>query len=499
MVDAILKVDHLSKYFAQVKALDDITFDVKRGEIHALCGENGAGKSTFIKLLTGAHEPTKGKITFDGIEYDKLNPKLAMDLGISVIYQEFSLIPYLTVAENIFFGREIQKFGMRNIKKMEIMAQELCDEMGIEVDVNTRVRDLGIAYQQIVEIMKAVSKNAKFIIMDEPTAPLTLKEMDIFFKIVRSLRKKGVTIIFISHRLEEVFELCDRVTVFCDGKYMVTKAVKDVTKKQLIAYMVGRELTEDYPGTQGKTGEICLEVSGITNGRVKEASFTLRRGEIVGIGGLVGAGRTELARILYGADRYVGGKMVLNGKPYMPKSPKDALRKGIGLIPEDRKQQGLVLGFSVEDNTAYSSLERLSKGIVVQNGKTARLAEEYIEGLRIKTPDKDQLVKRLSGGNQQKVVIARILATKCDILIFDEPTRGIDVGAKQEIYALMASLADQGKSIIMISSEMPELIGMSDRMLIMNNGKIVGELKKEEFTQERILEIASAKEPGQVI
>lgn len=225
----------------------------------------------------------------------------------------------------------------------------------------------------------------------------------------------------------------------------------------------------------------------------------MRRGEIVGIGGLVGAGRTELARILYGADRYVGGKMVLNGKPYMPKSPKDALRKGIGLIPEDRKQQGLVLGFSVEDNTAYSSLERLSKGIVVQNGKTARLAEEYIEGLRIKTPDKDQLVKRLSGGNQQKVVIARILATKCDILIFDEPTRGIDVGAKQEIYALMASLADQGKSIIMISSEMPELIGMSDRMLIMNNGKIVGELKKEEFTQERILEIASAKEPGQVI
>ena len=432
-------------------------------------------------------------------EVEIKTPLMGQKAGLSMVFQELNLIPYLTVAENIFFGREIQKFGMRNIKKMEIMAQELCDEMGIEVDVNTRVRDLGIAYQQIVEIMKAVSKNAKFIIMDEPTAPLTLKETDIFFKIVRSLRKKGVTIIFISHRLEEVFELCDRVTVFCDGKYMVTKAVKDVTKKQLIAYMVGRELTEDYPGTQGKTGEICLEVSGITNGRVKEASFTLRRGEIVGIGGLVGAGRTELARILYGADRYVGGKMVLNGKPYMPKSPKDALRKGIGLIPEDRKQQGLVLGFSVEDNTAYSSLERLSKGIVVQNGKTARLAEEYIEGLRIKTPDKDQLVKRLSGGNQQKVVIARILATKCDILIFDEPTRGIDVGAKQEIYALMASLADQGKSIIMISSEMPELIGMSDRMLIMNNGKIVGELKKEEFTQERILEIASAKEPGQVI
>ena len=300
MVDAILKVDHLSKYFAHVKALDDITFDVKRGEIHALCGENGAGKSTFIKLLTGAHEPTKGKITFDGNEYDRLNPKLAMDLGISVIYQEFSLIPYLTVAENIFFGREIQKFGVRNIKKMEKMAQELCDEMGIEVNVNTRVRDLGIAYQQIVEIMKAVSRNAKFIIMDEPTAPLTLNETDIFFNIVKNMRKKGVTIIFISHRLEEVFELCDRVTVFCDGKYMITKEVKDVTKKQLIAYMVGRELTEDYPTANGKAGEVCLEVRGITNARVRDASFVLRRGEIVGIGGLVGAGRTELARVLYG-------------------------------------------------------------------------------------------------------------------------------------------------------------------------------------------------------
>lgn len=499
MVDAILKVEHLSKYFAQVKALDDITFDVRRGEIHALCGENGAGKSTFIKLLTGAHEPTKGKIFFDGIEYDKLNPKLAMDLGISVIYQEFSLIPYLTVAENIFFGREIQKFGLRNIKKMEEMAQELCDEMGIDVDVHTRVRDLGIAYQQIVEIMKAVSKNAKFIIMDEPTAPLTLNETDIFFRIVKSLKEKGVTIIFISHRLEEVFELCDRVTVFCDGKYMVTKDVKDVTKKQLIAYMVGRELTEDYPATKKAVGEICLEVSDITNSRVKGASFTLRKGEIVGIGGLVGAGRTELARILCGADRYLAGAMTLKGKPYMPKNPKDALRSGIGLIPEDRKQQGLVLGFSVEDNTAYSSLDKMSKGTVIQKAKTAELAEEYIESLRIKTPDKDQLVKTLSGGNQQKVVIARILATKCDILIFDEPTRGIDVGAKQEIYSLMASLADQGKSIIMISSEMPELIGMSDRMLVMNNGKIAGELKKEEFTQERILEMASAEEEKQVV
>lgn len=493
MADTILKVKHLSKQFAMVNALQDITFDVKRGEIHALCGENGAGKSTFIKILTGAHYPTSGTIEYEGKEYKGLTPKLAMDLGISVIYQEFSLIPYLTVAENIFLGREIHKCGVRNIKAMNKAAEKLCSEMGVDIDIDTPVRNLGVAYQQIVEIMKAVSKDAKFIIMDEPTAPLTLNETEIFFHIIKKLKEKNVTIIFISHRLEEVFELCDTVTVFCDGKYMVTKDVSEVSKKELISYMVGRELSEDYPKTKGQPGEVCIEGQHLVNSNIKDVSFAFRKGEIVGIGGLVGAGRTELVRLIYGADRLQSGKMKINGKDYSPKSPKDGLLNGIGLIPEDRKQQGLVLGLSVEDNIVYSSMDKISKAWVINNKLLKETAEKYIGELKVKTPDSKQLVKNLSGGNQQKIVLAKAMATKCDILIFDEPTRGIDVGAKQEIYSLMRILANQSKCVIMISSEMPELIGMSDRIIIMSGGKIAGELSKEEFSQERILEAASSE------
>ena len=496
MDDIILKVNHLTKYFSMVKALDDISFDVRRGEVHALCGENGAGKSTFIKLLTGAYEPTKGNIEFEHQTYDRLTPRLAMDLGISVIYQEFSLIPYLTVAENIFYGRELQKAGIRNIKEMNRRALELCKEMGIELDINTRVMELGIAYQQIVEIMKAVSKNTKFIIMDEPTAPLTINETKIFFNIIRKLKEKKVTIVFISHRLEEVFELCDRATVFCDGKYMITKSVKELTKKELISYMVGRELSDDYPQNPEKTGEVLLEVKDLTNKKVSHVSFCLRKGEILGLGGLVGAGRTELARIIYGVDEKKSGTMICKGEKYEPRSPKDALLKGIGLIPEDRKQQGLVLGLPVGDNVVYSILDKCSKAKVLQKKKINEIVNQYVEELKIKTPDKNQLVKNLSGGNQQKVVLAKMLATNCDILIFDEPTRGIDVGAKQEIYTLMVKLAEQGKAIIMISSEMPELIGMSDRILVMSHGEISGELNREEYSQERILEFASSEKRG---
>lgn len=493
MNDIILRVSHLTKYFAMVKALDDISFDVRRGEVHALCGENGAGKSTFIKLLTGAHEPARGTIEFEGQTYEKLTPKLAMDLGIAVIYQEFSLIPYLTVAENIFYGQEIQKFGIRNIKEMNRRAGELCREMGVNLDVRTRVKELGVAYQQIVEIMKAVSKNARFIIMDEPTAPLTINETKIFFDIIKKLKEKNVTIIFISHRLDEVFELCDRVTVFCDGRYMVTKDVTEVTKKQLIAYMVGRELTDDYPGNTAVPGEVLLKAQSLTNKKVRKVSFELRRGEILGFGGLVGAGRTELARVLYGADPATAGEMFLKGKWYAPSSPKDGLRNGVGLIPEDRKRQGLVLGLSVGENAAYSILDQCSEAKVISRKKVNTSVDKYIEELRIKTPTKAQLVKNLSGGNQQKVVLAKMLATNCEILIFDEPTRGIDVGAKQEIYNLMVQLAKAGKGIIMISSEMPELIGMSDRILVMSHGAVTGELSREEYSQERILELASSE------
>lgn len=496
MDDIILKVNHLTKYFAMVKALDDISFDVRRGEVHALCGENGAGKSTFIKLLTGAYEPTKGNIEFEHQTYSRLTPKLSLDIGISVIYQEFSLIPYLTVAENIFYGREKQKFGIRNIKEMNRCAQELCKEMGIDLDVNTKVMELGIAYQQIVEIMKAVSKNTKFIIMDEPTAPLTINETKIFFNIIRKLKEKKVTIVFISHRLEEVFELCDRATVFCDGRYMITKDVKDLTKKELISYMVGRELSDDYPKNTEKPKEILLEVKDLTNKKINHVSFELRKGEILGLGGLVGAGRTELARVLYGADGKNSGTMICKGEKYEPKSPRDALSHGIGLIPEDRKQQGLILGLSVGDNTVYSILDKCSNLKVIQRKKINKITDQYIRELKIKTPNKSQLVKNLSGGNQQKVVLAKMLATNCDVLIFDEPTRGIDIGAKQEIYTLMVQLAKQGKAIIMISSEMPELIGMSDRILVMSHGKISGELIRQEYSQEKILEFASSEKEG---
>lgn len=493
MSDNILKVEHLSKYFALVKALDDVSFEVRRGEVHALCGENGAGKSTFIKLLTGAHSPTKGTITFEGQTYASLTPKMAMDLGISVIYQEFSLVPYLTVAENIFYGREIQKYGIRNIREMNMQAEALCRDMGIELDVSTRVKELGVAYQQIVEIMKAVSKNAKFIIMDEPTAPLTITETEIFFNIIKRLKEKNVTIIFISHRLEEVFELCDRVTVFCDGRYMVTKDVKDVNKSQLIAYMVGRELTEDYPSHDNERGDVLLKAEGLTNNMISDVSFELRRGEILGIGGLVGAGRTELARAIYGADPITSGKIYIGGKEYVPSDPKTALHNGIGLIPEDRKRQGLILGLSVAENTVFSIYRNVSTNSVIRSKEVKTIVNKQITDLNIKTPNENQLTKNLSGGNQQKVVLAKMLATNCEILIFDEPTRGIDVGAKQEIYHLMISLADAGKAIIMISSEMPELIGLSDRIIVMAHGKLQGELAKGEFTQEKILTLASAE------
>ena len=493
MDDIILRVKDICKYYPGVKALDGVNFEVKRGEVHAICGENGAGKSTFIKILTGANEPTSGTIEFNGKEYAKLTPKQSMELGISVIYQEFSLIPYLSVAENIFYGREIKKGIIRDIAAMEKQAKELCKEMGVDIDVRKRVCDLGIAYQQIVEILKAVSKKSEFIIMDEPTAPLTVKETAVFFKIIQKLKQDHVTIIFISHRLEEVFEICDRVSVFCDGKYIVSKDVQDITKKQLITYMVGRELSDDYPEPKRKIGETLLKVEHLKNKRVHDVSFELKKGEILGFGGLVGAGRTELVRAIYGADPIESGTITFNGKKYSPKSPADGLEAGIGLIPEDRKAQGCVLSLTIRENIVYSILKKISKVSVVQKKQEKEIVDQYIKELNVKTPSPEQLVKNLSGGNQQKVVLAKALAPNCEILIFDEPTRGIDVGAKQEIYNLMCKLVEAGKSIIMISSEMPELIGMSDRIVVMSNGENAGELSKGEYNQTHLLEMASSK------
>ena len=491
MGETLLRFNNISKLFPGVVALDDVSMEFEKGEVHALCGENGAGKSTLIKILTGAYTPTTGTIEFDGKVYNEMNTREAMDLGIAAIYQEFNLVPYLSVAQNVFYGNEKVNGIFLDKKAMEQRTAELAKDMGIEVDPSARIKDLGVAYSQITEIIKSVSRDAKIIVMDEPSAPLTNREIEAMFNVIRKLKAKGVTIIYISHRMEEIFEICDRVTVMRDGKYVSTRKVSEVTQQQLIADMVGRELGNTFVGGAGAQDEVVLEVKGLTNKKIKDVSFQLKKGEILGLGGLVGAGRTETARAIFGADRITAGEVFVKGEKVTIKSPKMAIEKGIGFLTEDRKGQGLLLGRSVKENTTFTILKQLTKGLFIDEKENRRIAEEKRAELRTKTPHIDQLVKFLSGGNQQKVVLAKWLVTNSDILIFDEPTRGIDVGAKSEIYEIMHNLTKEGKSIIMISSEMPELLGMSDRVLVMHEGKINGEFTKDEFSQEAVLTAAS--------
>jgi ribose transport system ATP-binding protein len=459
MSETLLKFNNITKLFPGVVALDDVSVEFEKGEVHAICGENGAGKSTLIKILTGAYMPTSGTIEFNGKTYDHFNPKQAIDLGISAIYQEFNLVPFLSVAENVFFGNEIKGKMFLNKREMHKCTKKLALEMGVDINPKTRIKDLGVAYAQITEIIKAISHDAKLLVMDEPSAPLTNREIDAMFEVISRLKKKGITIIYISHRMEEIFEVCDRVTVMRDGKYVSTRNVS--------------------------------EVKGLTNDRITDVSFKLHKGEILGLGGLVGAGRTETARAVFGADKLMCGEIFVKEERVKILQPKDAIKHGIGLLPEDRKGEGLVLGMTVRENITYSILNKLTKHIFINRSVSNKMSEAKKDELSIKTPSINQLVKFLSGGNQQKVVLAKWLVTNSDILMFDEPTRGIDVGTKQEIYALMHRLTEQGKSIIMISSEMPELLGMSDRVLIMREGRIRGELLKDEFNQETVLRIAS--------
>ena len=491
MNEEILTINSVTKLFPGVRALNDVSMSFRKSEVHAIVGENGAGKSTLIKILTGAHKPTEGTVTIQGIEYPFFEPKQSIDLGITAIYQEFNLVPYLSVSENVFFGNEAMKGAFVDKKTMNKQTRELANSMGIDIDPTSRVKDLGVAYMQIVEIIKAISKDAKILIMDEPTAPLTNREIDALFNTVRRLKEHGVTVIYISHRLEEIFEICDRVTVMRDGEWIITKDVKDVTRHELIKYMVGRELGESFPGGEGGAGEVVLEVENINTNKLHDISFKLKKGEILGFGGLVGSGRTEVARAVFGADKIKSGRIFKDGKEFVVASPADAIANGIALLPEDRKQQGLILKMQVQENISFAVLKKNTRKIFLDKVKIDRLCEKMKDDLRIKTPSMKQLVRNLSGGNQQKVVLAKWLATQSEILIFDEPTRGIDVGAKQEIYNLMNELTKQGKSIIMISSEMPELIGMSDRILVMYEGRIAGELKRDEFDQELILKIGS--------
>ena len=488
----VLSLKDIMKVYPGVVALNKVSIDFYPGEVHALIGENGAGKSTFIKTITGAHCPDGGTITVDGETYNAMTPALARKHGVECIYQEFNLIDVLSAAENICYG---EKYGkLVNQKKMRQIAQEIFDDFGVDINPDTLVRDLTPGHMQIVEIAKAVSKNARILILDEPTAPLSVAEVEILFRIVRRLQAQGVAIIFISHRLDEVFELTDRVSILRDGEYITTLMTKDTNRAELIKYMVGREMTATFPPRNAQIGEVALELKNLTGNGVKNISFKAHCGEVLGVSGLVGAGRTEIMKVVFGAEKAQWGDIYVHGQKAEIKSPKDAMHKyGICLIPEDRKREGCFLSETISWNLVYNVLSKISKGGVVDAKKENEIADYYGKAMRIKAPDlKNTKVVTLSGGNQQKVVVGKAMATQSDIIIFDEPTRGVDVGAKYEIYELMNVMCEEGKCVIMVTSDMEELLGMSDRIVVFGEKCLAGELKKEEFSQERILDLASS-------
>lgn len=492
MPEAILEMHGITKIYPGVVALDNVSFTLQRGEVHALVGENGAGKSTLVKILAGATPKDSGTIILNGLSVEIDEPRQAQQLGISVIHQEFNLIPFLGVAENIMLGREPRRGPFIDWEKLYASALSVSSQLGLELDLKTQVRNLSVAQKQMVEIAKAVSTDAKIIVMDEPSATLTLHELDRLFDLIRTLKRRGVSIIYISHRLEELFQIADRVTVFRDGQWILTKEVAEITRDELIQHMVGREITQEYPQRSASRGKEILAVKNFSRrGILHRVSFSLHKGEILGITGLVGAGRTELVRAIFGADPLDEGELFLDGERLHVASPRDAINAGISLVTEDRKEQGLILGMTVRENITLANLSVLSNRGFVNRRKERTTAEDFVARLGIKTPGIEQRVRNLSGGNQQKVVLAKWLFSNSRVVIFDEPTRGIDVGAKQEIYHLMNSLVENGIGVIMISSELPELLGMSDRILVMHEGAITAELDHARATQETIMQYAT--------
>ena len=484
-----LSMRNITKRYPGVVALNRVSIEIEPGEVHALVGENGAGKSTLIKVLSGAISNDEGEIQIGDKVFPHMTTQLAKANGIAVVYQECSLIPSLTVAENIYLG---QRFGpLVNRKLLQEKAQETFTHLGIKINPDVQVERLSSAYKQLVEIVKAVSQNAEIVVMDEPTAQLTVDEVEMLYDIIRKLKSDGITVIYISHRMDEIFKITDRVTVMRDGQYITTLETGATNRAELISYMVGRTLSADYPHSTSPVGEVVLELQNVSGNGDTDISLSLHRGEILGLGGLVGAGRTELARLIFGAERLEAGKILINGQNVVLKQPADAIAHGIGYIPEDRKLQGCFLNNSIRWNISIMSLKQTGTNHLVNEKNEAAQAVKYRDLLRIKTPSIEQLTGNLSGGNQQKVVIAKVLATQSDILIFDEPTRGIDVGARAEIYELMVQLVEEGKSIIMISSDMEELLGMSDRIIVLCEGKIAGELSRDAFSQNRVLDLAS--------
>ena len=488
----VLELKDISKKYPGVQALNHINIEFRKGEVHALVGENGAGKSTLIKICTGAITPTTGTIHINGQTFTSMNPALSKENGIAAVYQEFNLVKEVSIAENIFIGEKMKGRRLFDKKTVVAEADKIFKQFAPDISTSTLVKELSVGYQQMVEISKALSKNVQLLIMDEPSAPLTNNEVDSMFEVVERLKAQGVTIIYISHRMEEIFRIADRVTVLRDGEYITTKDVKETDKDELIRYMVGRELTEAFPVYEGKpSDEVILEVDHLTGNGVKDVSFQVRRGEILGLGGLIGAGRTELAQMIFGMVRPQSGTIKVKGKQVHFQSPKEAILSKIAMVPEDRKKQGLVLPMSIKENISMACYKNLSRFTVINRRKQAAIVKEYQDAMKIKMANSEMQVQSLSGGNQQKVVLAKWMATQPDIIIFDEPTRGIDVGAKYEIYLLMHELLRQGKALIMISSEMEELISMSDRIVVLSEGQQTGELQRSEFSQELILQYSS--------
>ena len=488
----LLEMRGIEKSFPGVRALRGVDLELRAGEVLALLGENGAGKSTLIKVLAGAHPPDAGAIRLDGEAVAIANPAEAQRLGIAVIYQEFNLIPTLTVRENIFLGREETAGGFIRQEEEYRSAQALFKRIGVEIDPDIPCRELAVAQQQVVEIAKALSLKARIIVMDEPSATLTPPEVERLFSIIRDLKSHGIGVIYISHRLEEIFSIADRVTVLRDGRHVDTRDIGQIAREPLIELMVGRKLEQEFPKRTLAIGPPRLVVKDLCRGRkVRSVSFAVRRGEVLGLTGLMGAGRTETVRLLFGADQPDSGTIELDGKPLRLANPRDAIRAGIGFLTEDRKAQGLVLGQSVRENFGLPNLARFERWGFVQEQQERDALAGYVRSLGIKIPHQEQLAKNLSGGNQQKVVLAKWLERNCEVILFDEPTRGIDVGAKFEVYLLINQLAAQGKAILMISSELPEMLGMSDRILVMHEGRVSGEITDvANATQEQIMDLA---------
>lgn len=489
---SLLRMQGIEKSFPGVKALQGIELELHSGEVLALLGENGAGKSTLIKILGGAQLPDRGRIEIEGRPARISSPQAASRWGISVIHQEFNLVPELSVRENIFLGRERTRFGFISRREESRRASGILRRLGMPIDPESRCSRLTVAQQQVVEIAKALAQDSRILVMDEPTAALSPREVDGLLRIIGELRTAGMGVVYVSHRLEEIFEVANRVTVLRDGRHVGTAPIAQVTRQRLIEMMVGRTLDQEFPKRPANLGEELLQVTHLTRGRaVRDVSFSIRRGEVLGLTGLVGAGRTELARLIFGADRLESGSMRLGGREFRPRSPREAIAAGVCLLTEDRKAEGLVLGRSVLENFGLPNLRRLAPWGWIDRRRELDSFHRIVDQLRIKTHGPDQRAGTLSGGNQQKLVLAKWLERNADVLIFDEPTRGIDVGARYEIHQLINRLAEQGKAVLMISSELPEVLGMADRILVMHEGRLTGEITDPATTtQQRIMELA---------